>query len=94
VTLTETSAANQTFFGLNLTARLPDATATNVGTQFIITNVNTTNNNLTVTTVTGDQDIYSSTGAARETSKTLNQAHSQIFTAIQVGASTFGWSMV
>jgi hypothetical protein len=91
--LTTSSNAVQTFNGSSLTATLPNASATNVGIQFTITNTNASN--LTVTTVGGTQLIYSSTGAASATSRTLNVGHSQIFTAIQTtGASTYGWSMV
>jgi hypothetical protein len=50
---------------------------------------------LTVTTTGGTQLIYSTTGAASATSRTLAQGNSHIFTAIlTTGASTFGWSMV
>jgi hypothetical protein len=88
-----TSNAVQTFNGSNLTATLFNASATNVGTQFTITNTNATN--LTVTTTGGTQFIYSSTGAASATSRTLAQGHSHIFTAIlTTSASTYGWSMV
>jgi hypothetical protein len=91
--LSTTSNAVQTFNGTSLTATLFNASATNVGTQFTITNTNATN--LTITTTGGTQLIYSSTGSASATSRTLNVGHSQIFTAIQTtGASTFGWSMV
>jgi hypothetical protein len=96
VTLTNTSNAVHTFnisvapFG----AILPNATATNVGTQFTITNVNA--NNLGVTTTGGTQLIYSSTGAPSAVSRQLSPGNSQIFTAIQTNNSpiTFGWSMV
>jgi hypothetical protein len=72
---------------------LPNATATNVGTQFTITNVNA--NALGVTTTGGTQLIYSSTGAPSSVSRSLAQGHSQIFTAIQTtSATTYGWSMV
>jgi hypothetical protein len=93
--LTTTSNAVQTFniSGGSFTANLPNATAANVGTQFTITNTNT--NSLIVSTLGGAQLIYSSTGAASATSRTLAQGHSHIFTAIQTtGASTYGWSMV
>lgn len=92
-TLGTTSNAVQTFNGSSLTATLPNATATNVGTQYTITNTNASN--LTITTTGGTQLIYSSTGVASATSRTLPTGHSQIFTAIlTTGASTFGWSMV
>jgi hypothetical protein len=95
ITLSTNSSSVQTFnipvapFG----CILPNASATNVGTQFIITNTNA--NNLGVTTTGGTQLIYSSTGAPSSVSRVLAQGNSQIFTAIQtIGASTFGWSMV
>jgi hypothetical protein len=91
--ISTTSSAVQTFNGALLTATLFNASATNVGTQFTITNTAITN--LTVTTTGGTQLIYSSTGAASATSRTLATGHSHIFTAIlTTGASTFGWSMV
>jgi hypothetical protein len=93
--LSNTSDAVHTFnisvapFG----AILPNATATNVGTQFIITNVNA--NSLGVTTTGGTQLIYSATGAPSSVSRQLAEGNSRIFTAIQTtGASTYGWSMV
>ena len=65
----------------------------NVGIQYTITNTNASN--LTITTTGGTQLIYSSTGAASATSRSLATGHSHIFTAIlTTGASTFGWSMV
>ena len=95
ITLSTNSSSVQTFnipvapFG----CILPNASATNVGTQFIITNTNA--NNLGVTTTGGTQLIYSSTGAPSSVSRVLAQGNSQIFTAIQTtGASTYGWSMV
>ena len=91
--ISTTSSAVQTFNGALLTATLFNASATNVGTQFTITNTAITN--LTVTTTGGTQLIYSSTGAASATSRTLATGHSHIFTAIlTTGASTYGWSMV
>lgn len=91
--ISTTSNAVQTFNGSNLTATLFNASATNVGTQFTITNTNATS--LTVTTTGGTQLIYSSTGAASATSRSLAVGHSHIFTAIlTTGASTYGWSMV
>ena len=90
--ISTTSNAVQTFNGSGLTATLFTVSATNVGTQFTITNTNATN--LTVT-ASGGQLIWSSTGLASATSRTLAQGHSHIFTAIlTTGASTFGWSMV
>ena len=95
ITLSTNSSSVQTFnisvapFG----AILPNASATNVGTQFIITNVNA--NALGVTTTGGTQLIYSSTGAPSAVSRSLAQGNSQIFTAIQTtSATTYGWSMV
>jgi len=94
-TLGTTSNAVQTF-NINVapfTAFLPNASATNVGTQYTITNTNV--NSLVVSTTGGTQLIYSSTGAASAVTRSLAQGHSQIFTAIlTTGASTFGWSMV
>ena len=94
-TLSTTSNAVQTF-NINVapfTAFLPNASATNVGTQYTITNTNA--NSLVVSTTGGTQLIYSSTGAASATSRSLPVGHSQIFTAIQTtGATTYGWSMV
>jgi hypothetical protein len=97
-TLSTTSNAVQTF---NITSGtsgciLPNASATNIGTQFIITNTNlTVGNSLGVTTFGGVQLIYSSTGAPSSVSRQLSPGHSHIFTAIQTtGASTYGWSMV
>ena len=87
-----TSASVRTYNGTNLTATLFTVSATNVGIQFTITNTNATN--LTITTFGGTQLIYSTTGVASATSRTLNTGHSQIFTAIQTTASLFGWSMV
>jgi hypothetical protein len=95
ITLSTNSSSVQTF---NISVApfgciLPNASATNVGTQFIITNTNA--NNLGVTTTGGTQLIYSSTGAPSSVSRSLAQGHSHIFTAIQTtGASTYGWSMV
>ena len=91
--ISTTSNAVQTFNGSSLTATLFNVSATNVGTQFIITN--TSASNLTVTTTGGTQLIYSIIGAASATSRTLATGHSNIFTAIlTTSASTYGWSMV
>ena len=57
-----------------------NASATNVGTQFTITNTNATG--LTITTTGGTQLIYSTIAPASATSRTLAQANSHIFTAI------------
>ena len=84
-----TSTAVRTYNGTSLTATLFTVSATNVGLQFTITNTNATA--LTVIG-NGTQLIYSSTGAASATSRTLATGHSHIFTAILT--STFGWSMV
>lgn len=91
-TLTASSPAIRTFNGTGLTVTLFNSDASTVGRQFIITNINA--GNLTVTTVGGTQLIYSSTGAASATSRTLATGHSQIFTAIRTGVSAYGWSMV
>jgi hypothetical protein len=89
--ITRSSAYANTYNGATLTVNLFTVDATNVGLSYLITNINATN--LTVG-ATGGQTIYSSTGAAALTPRVLNQGHSQIFTALQVGASTYGWSMV
>ena len=86
------SSYAQTYNGSTLTATLPVVSSTNVGVQFLITNTNAS-----ALTVIGDgvQLIYSSTGAASATSRSLAVGHSQIFTAIRTtGATTYGWSMV
>ena len=81
----------QTFNGSSLTATLPSVNSTNVGVQYLITNTNAFS--LSVVS-TGGQLIYSSTGTASATTRTLPVGHSHIFTAIRTtGASTFGWSM-
>ena len=89
--ITTSSAYANTYNGGTLTVNLFTVDATNVGLSYLITNINATN--LTVG-ATGGQTIYSSTGAAALTPRALNTGHSQIFTALQVGASTYGWSMV
>ena len=90
--LSVTSNAVQTFSGSGLTATLFTVTASNVGTQFIITNTNASSS-LTVNG-NGTQLIYSSTGGASATSRSLATGHSHIFTAIQTTSTLFGWSMV
>ena len=90
--LSVTSNAVQTFSGSGLTATLFTVTASNVGTQFIITNTNASSS-LTVIG-NGTQLIYSSTGSASATSRSLATGHSHIFTAIQTTLTLFGWSMV
>ena len=94
--ISTTSNAVQTFNGSLLTATLFNASATNVGTQFTITNTNASN--LTVTTTGGTQLFYSSTGAASANLRTLATGHSHIFTAIITNVTgpttTYGWSMV
>lgn len=94
-TLGTTSNAVQTF-NINVapfTAFLPNASDTNVGIQYTITNTNA--NSLVVSTTGGTQLIYSTIVPASATSRTLAQGHSHIFTAIlTTGASTYGWSMV
>ena len=91
VTLTANSAAIQTLNGTGLTATLPLVDATNVGRQFIITNVSLVG--LTVAS-SGSQLIYYNVGSASATTRTLGPGHSQILTAIRTGVSTYGWSMV
>ena len=86
-----TSSYSQTFNGAGLTATLPTVSSSNVGIQFLITNINASN--LTVS-ASGGQLIYSSTGLASTASRTLNSGNSQIFTAILTGVATYGWSMV
>ena len=91
--LSETSNAVQTFNNNSvLIATLFTVSSTNVGTQFTITNTNTSNA-LTVIG-NGSQFIYSSTGSASATSRSLAAGHSHIFTAIRSTATLFGWSMV
>lgn len=91
VTLTANSTAIQTFNGTGLTATLLLVDATNVGRQFIITNVAIVG--LTVS-ASGGQLIYYNVGSASATTRTLAPGHSQILTAIRTGVSTYGWSMV
>ncbi len=90
--LSETSNAVQTFNASStLTATLFTVTASNVGTQFIITNTSASSS-LTVIG-NGTQLIYS-TGAASATSRSLTFGNSQIFTAIRTTLTIYGWSMV
>ena len=91
VTLNSNSPAIQTFNGTGLTATLPLVSVTNVGRQFIITNVAVVG--LTVAS-SGSQLIYYNVGSSSSTSRTLGPGHSQILTAIRSGVSTYGWSMV
>ena len=91
-TLTTASNYAQTFNGTTLIATLPIVDGINVGTQFLITNTNA--GNLAVASQSS-QFIYSSTGSASATSRTLNTGHSHIFTAIRTTATNiYGWSMV
>lgn len=91
-TLATTSNYAQTFNGNLLTATLPTVDGNNVGFQYLITNTNPTA--LTVNS-TGGQLIYYSIGEASATSRTLDQGHSHIFTAIRTTATNvYGWSMV
>jgi hypothetical protein len=90
-TLTDTSKVIQTYNGTTLVSTLPVVSATNVGIQFVITNTN--GGPMTVNS-SSSQNIYSSTGAASATTRALATGHSHIFTAIQSGASAYGWSMV
>jgi hypothetical protein len=79
---------------------LPEVTASNVGLQFLITNVNA---DLLQVTANGSQTIVSTFGPFDSTNfffegsainpRELLQYHSHVFTAIQIGASTYGWSM-
>jgi len=80
-----------TFNGASITATLPSVSGTNVGTQYLITNVNASN---LVVGASGGQLIYSATSPSSATSRTLGSGHSQIFTAIQTGVGVYGWSMV
>ena len=89
--ITTSSAYANTYNGGTLTVNLFTVDATNVGLSYLITNINLSN--LKVAAI-GGQTIYSSTGLPALTPRNLNQGHSQIFTALQVGASTYGWSMV
>jgi hypothetical protein len=89
--ITTTSAYANTYNGATLTVSLFTVDASNVGLSFLVTNVNATN--LSVAAAAG-QTIYSSTGAAALTPRVLNQGHSQIFNALQVGPTTYGWSML
>lgn len=86
-----TSKYTNTFNGTSSTATLPLVDINSVGVAFLITNVNVSS--LTVAS-TSSQNIYSSSGVASATTRSLNQGHSYIFTAIQDSASTYGWSMV
>jgi hypothetical protein len=90
--LSQSSNYSQTFDGTTLTGTLVLVDASNVGLQFLITNTN--GESLTITTTAG-QLIYSSTGSASATSRSLSTGHSHIFTAIKTtGTTTYGWSMV
>ena len=91
-TLAINDTYSQTFNGSSLTATLPLVDGTNVGFQFLITNTNASS--LSVVS-TGGQLIYSSTGTASATTRTLPVGHSHIFTTIYTTSlSTYGWSMV
>lgn len=89
--LSVTSNAVQTFSGSGLIATLFTVSASNVGTQFIITNTNTLN---ALTVIGNGTQLIYSTGAASAISRSLATGNSQIFTAIQTGAAAYGWSMV
>lgn len=90
--LTTTSFYAQTFNGASLTATLPQVDGNNVGYQFLITNTNASA--LSVAS-SSSQLIYSSTGTASATTRSLAVGHSQIFTAIRTTATNaYGWSMV
>lgn len=90
-TLGLTSKYSNTFNATNLTTTLPVVSSSTVGVSFLITNINSSA--LTVNS-SSSQNIYASTGVASSTSRSLNQGHARIFTAIQIGASTYGWAMV
>jgi hypothetical protein len=76
--------------GTAITVNLPIAvSALNVGTQFLITN--TSASTLTVASV---QLIWSKVSPASSTTRALAQGASCLFTAIQTGTTTFGWSMI
>lgn len=75
----------------SLTSTLPVVSASNVGQQFCI--CNTSSGNLVVSG-SSSQLIYSSTGAASATTRTLATGHCQFFQAIQDGATTYGWAMI
>jgi hypothetical protein len=91
-TLTINSPYSQTINGTGQTITLPIVTSGNVGIQFLITN---TNGNALLVAASGGQTIYSSTGTASLTPRSLATGHSHIFTAIYtISVSTFGWSMV
>jgi hypothetical protein len=89
-TLTENSSYSHTFNGSSATCTLPSITNNNVGLQFLITNVNA--NNLIVSS--SSYPIYSSISPNSVSPRILAQYNSHIFTAIQIGSSTYGWSMV
>lgn len=91
-TLDTTSLYAQTFNGSSIKATLPLVDGNNVGFQYLITNTNATD---LLVKSSGGQLIYSTIAPASDTSRTLNQGHSHIFTAIRTtGATTFGYSMV
>jgi hypothetical protein len=91
-TLNNTSSYSNSFNGVSLTATLPIVNSDNVGSQYLITNAHPSP--LTINS-SGGQFIYSSFGTAITTTKSLNQGHSHIFTAINpTSAVAFGWSMV
>lgn len=81
---------NMTYNGTSLNQSLGTVVAGTVGFQVLITNVNATTLTLSAG---GGQLIYSTIGGGTST-KVLNTGHSHILTAIQVGATTYGWSMV
>jgi hypothetical protein len=90
-TLDTTSKYSNTFNVNPGSCTFTSVNSDNVGIQFLITNVNSSN--LTVNT-SSSQYIYSSTDPSLSTTRTLSQYNSQIFTSIQIGTSSYGWSMV
>jgi len=92
LTLNNNSTYSNTFnVSTSPSCTFPLADSSNVGIQFLITNVNSSS--LTIYT-TSSQPIYSSTAPSSSTTRTLSQYNSQIFTSIQIGTSSYGWSMV
>lgn len=78
----------QTFDGASLTATLPSINSTNVGIQFLITNIDATT---LVVSSDGVQTIYLSGSSA--TSQIIPTNYSYLLTSIQNGAATYGWTM-
>ena len=93
--ITNSFAYALTFNGFKLTATLPYVDSSNVGIQYLITNIN--NSYLTVSSTSG-QYIYSSVdpiAPALSTYRMLASGYSFIFTAIRTTSNTtYGWIMV